>query len=230
MNAINFRLTGVATTGSQAWDSVFVKLPLDAVQTLLDVKSVENMVILLKDTDNTQNVASKLKKLFKEKNLPLEIKTWDQLATFYHKVVTLFGGIFNVVRMIIIIVVFFSIANTMTMSVFERVTEIGTIRAIGTKKSGIIKLFITEGIVVGVIGGLLGVVFGILAAEIINLAGGIPMPPPPGRSVGFVSQILIVPSILLFSVITMIITAVISSIYPAYKATKLNVVEALRHV
>ncbi|MBU0701904.1 FtsX-like permease family protein [bacterium] len=186
-------------------------------------------MLLLDKTEHTQEVTQQLNLLFKEKGLDLELKTWSELAPFYQAVVRLYNGMFGVVKVIIAILVLFSIANTMTMSVFERVKEIGTLRAIGTKKSGILKLFLWEGFLIGIIGAVLGIITGILVAQGINLCGGIYISPPPGMTTGYNALILIVPGVLLYSFLSTVVISTISSLYPALRATRLSIVESLGH-
>jgi putative ABC transport system permease protein len=229
INAANFRLVGVGQTGSLDYDSVFVKLPLTQVQALLDTHGVERMVVLLEDTQQTAEVAALLKKRFEEAGLPLEIRTWQEMATFYDRVVALYSGIFQVIKVIIGFIVFFSVANTMTMAVFERVREIGTLRAMGTTRSSIVKLFLTEGLLIGLLGGFFGIVAGSFVAWAINTSGGIAIPPPPGMSRGYVSLILIVPKVLAYAFLSTLVVASLSSAPPAVRALRLSVVDALRH-
>lgn len=230
INAVDFKVVGIMQTGSQDYDSVFVKLPIQAVQNLLNTTSVERIIVFLKDTKDTDKVASMLAEVINKNKMALELKTWSELAEFYWKVVGVYHGIFNVVKIIINVIALFSIANTITMSVYERVREIGTMRAIGTTRGRIITLFITEGALVGVFGGLLGIFVGILVAHIINMSGGIYISPPPGMSRGYVSLILIVPKVVFYAFSSIVVVAILSSIYPAYKASRLKIVEALQHV
>ncbi len=229
MNAVDIKLVGIARSGAKDYDSVFAKLPLSVVQRLLFTTEVEKIVILLDKTEHTQEVAQQLNLLFKEKGLNMELKTWNDLAPFYQAVVRLYIGIFGVIKVIIAILVLFSIANTMTMSVFERVKEIGTLRAIGTKKSGILKLFLWEGFLIGIMGAVMGIIAGILIAQGINLCGGIYMPPPPAMTTGYNALILIVPGVLLYAFLSTIVISTISACYPALRATRLSIVESLGH-
>ncbi|MFQ5901441.1 MAG: ABC transporter permease [Thermodesulfobacteriota bacterium] len=230
LNAVDFKVAGVAQTGSREYDSVFVKLPISLVQNLLNTEAIEKIIVLLDDTEDVDKVVPILEEVIKEGGFNLEYKLWSDLATFYHKVVALYNGIFNVIKVIIGVIVLFSIANTMTMSVFERVREIGTLRAIGTTRGGIMRLFITEGILIGIIGGLLGIIVGVLTAYLINISGGIYIPPPPGMSRGYISLILIVPKVILYAFALIVVVSTVSSIYPAYRASRLKVVEALQHI
>ena len=228
INAADIEIVGVAQTGTKDYDSVFIKMPIQFVRTILNTNSAEKIIILLENTEDVPEVTTLLNDLIEENDLDLELRTWEDLATFYYKVVDLYDGIFRVVKVIIGAIVFFSIANTMTMTVFERVQEIGTLRAIGITKGGITSLFIVEGILIGVVGGILGNVVGIAVAKIINLCGGVEMTPPPGMTVGFNAEILIVPEVLLYGFVLTVLVSVVSSVYPAFKASRLQIVDALR--
>ncbi len=229
INAADFRVAGVAQTGTKEYDSVFIKLPITFVRRILNTQSAEKIIVLLENTEDVDIVVPLLNDLIDEEGLNLEVRSWDKLADFYHKVVNLYDDIFRVMKVIIGIIVFFSIANTMSMSVFERVKEIGTLRAIGTTRWGITKLFLVEGVLIGIIGGILGVLSGILVAQIINLSGGIEVMPPPGMSVSFAAEILIVPEVLLYSFSLTAIVSALSSVYPAIKASSLKIVDALQY-
>lgn len=230
INAVDFKVVGITQTGAQDYDSVFVKLPIEAVQSLLNTSAVEKIMVFIQDTKDVDAVAAQVMAAIDKNRMLLELKKWSELAEFYWKVVGVYHGIFNVVKVIIGAIALFSIANTITMSVYERVREIGTMRAIGTTRSKILILFITEGALVGILGGLLGVVVGIVVAYIINASGGIYISPPPGMSKGYVSLILIVPRVVFYAFGSIVGVAILSSIYPAYKASRLKIVEALQHV
>ena len=90
-------------------------------------------------------------------------------------------------------------------------------------------MFLLEGIVLGVLGGILGTVAGVVIAKAVSYVG-IPMPPPPGSTRGFIAQILIVPAVLAKAFRLSLIAAILSSLYPAWRASRLNITEALRHV
>jgi putative ABC transport system permease protein len=143
--------------------------------------------------------------------------------------VQLFNRFFLILKIVIAIIVILSIFNTMNMAVLERVNEIGTIMALGTKKRGVLKLFLCEGIALGIIGGIIGVILGIIVTKFISSVG-IVMPPAPGITFTWLSRPMIVPSAIVFAFVLSFITAVVSSLYPAYKASRLEIADALRHV
>jgi len=107
------------------------------------------------------------------------------------------------------------IINTMTVSVMERTREIGVLKAIGAKSSDVLFMFISEAIVTGVVGGVMGSLFGVFLSQVIG--DYINMPPAP--SLG----------LLAFVISFAMATSVISGLYPAWRASSLNPVEALRY-
>ena len=231
INALAVKVRGIWESGEKAYDDRFLKVGLPEVQRLIDVEGseVQSVVLLLDATDNTAVVRARIDQLIRERGLDLEVKTWEDLALRYHQVRELFGRIFAVLTLIVSIMVIFGITNTMTMAIFERTREIGTVMALGTRRRGVIGMFVLEGLALGALGGLAGVVLGIVLAKVVS-AIGIQLPPPPGSTRGFAVQIFVVPSVLAQAFRLSIITATLASLYPAWRAARLNVVEALRHV
>ncbi len=120
------------------------------------------------------------------------------------------------------------IANTMFMSVMERTRLIGILKSIGTKNSEIMKLFITESGIIGLMGGLLGVflgfiVVGVISSVGINIMGMGRMGTGTSTSVAVVT-----PELILFALLFSTIIGIISGLIPARKAANLQIVEAMR--
>lgn len=231
INALAVKVRGVWESGEKAYDDRFLKVALPQVQRLLDAEhgEVQSVVLLLDATENTAVVRDRIAALIAERGLDLEIKTWEDLALRYHQVRELFGRIFAVLTLIVSIMVVFGITNTMTMAIFERTREIGTVMALGTRQRGVVSMFVLEGVALGALGAIAGVVLGVALAKIIS-AVGIQLPPPPGSTRGFAVQIFVVPAVLAQAFQLSVVTATLASLYPAWRAARLNVVEALRHV
>ena len=231
ISALAVKVRGVWESGEKAYDDRFLRLGLPEVQRLLDVENgeVQSVVLLLDRTENTAAVRAAIDRLIRDRRLDLEVRTWEDLALRYHQVRELFGRIFAVLTLIVSIMVVFGITNTMTMAIFERTREIGTVMALGTRRRGVISMFVLEGIALGALGGLIGVVLGIILAKAIS-ALGIQLPPPPGSTRGFAVQIFVVPGVLAQAFRLSLVTAALASLYPAWRAARVDVVEALRHV
>ena len=135
----------------------------------------------------------------------------------------------GVVEFIIAAIIVLSISNTMMMNVLERTAQIGTCLAIGRRRSHILRQFIYEGLTIGLIGGSIGLLLGWLLATVITLLIGIPMPPPPGMSRGYSGQILVTWQLTLNAFLLAVGTTLLASSYPAWKASRMEIVNALRH-
>ena len=153
---------------------------------------------------------------------------WYEAADFYNKTVRLFSRQVLVMKLIIALVVILSISNTMMMAVMERISEIGTMMALGVRRARVLSRFLVEGLFIGVIGCAAGMLLGYLLAAGISKVG-IPMPPPPGMARSFVGEILVTPGLVFDAVLLALATALIASAYPAWKASRMVIADALRH-
>lgn len=231
INAFDISLKGIFRTGDKAYDDRVVRMPIETVRQLLSASEhTHALVILLDDTQNTDKVMERLVKLIRENSLDLEAKPWHDLAEadYIHKAVAFLGRILLVLKLMIIIIVVLSIFNTMNMSVTERTGEIGTIMALGNTRKEVLSLFLTEGFILGIIGGGMGLVGGYIIASFVSWIG-IPMPAAPGASLDWVARINIVPKVFLHTYALAIVSALASSYYPALKASKIEIAQALRY-
>lgn len=188
------------------------------------------ILLQLHRTDDMASVRNRLETLFRERGLPLEIRDFADQQPFYKQAVGMFSAIFLFIANIIGVIVLFTVLNTMAMSVMERTNEIGTARAMGVRRSGIRRLFIVEGTILGAVGATLGVCLAQLVAVLFNRAGATWTPP---------GQAALVPLEVLTSGVgglvlgvwgSLVVLAAAAAVVPANRAARLKVVDALRHV
>ena len=225
-NAIEAQVAGIFATSTKAYDDVTLRAPLPIAHKLMGVNGATSWVMLLNDTTQTDPMVAYFRTQLDASQY--EVTAWHELADFYNKTVALFAKQVGVVRLLIGFIVILSISNTLSMTVMERTSEIGTSMAVGVRRSGILRLFLSEGTLIGIAGGAGGVLIGTALAEIIS-AVGIPMPPPPGMTHGYTGQILVSPSLIIDALLLAIGTTLIASIFPAWKASRMTIVDALRH-
>lgn len=226
INAIEVTISGLFTTVTKSYDDNAIRIPIETAQKLIRVTGAHSWIVLLNYTEDTNQVLSLLHDQLPQSKF--EITPWYQLADFYNKTTVLLSKQVLAIKIIIAIIILLSISNTMSISVMERTGEIGTAMALGIKQTKILYMFLMEGILLGCIGGILGVMIGYLLANIISSVG-IPMPPPPGMARGYIGEILVTQSMVLEAISLAIGTTLIASVYPAWKASKLQIVDALRH-
>jgi len=137
---------------------------------------------------------------------------------------------FLFIAAIMSVIVLFTIVNTMTMAVLERTAEIGTTRALGVKRGGVRQQFLLEGALLGALGATLGVVFAALATLAINRAGLEWTPPANAQATPFRVEFWGQTALILSTWIALTFIATLAAWFPANRAAKLQIVDALRHV
>jgi putative ABC transport system permease protein len=227
MNAIEAEVRGIFQTSSKPFDDSALRIPIEAARRLLHVDGAHTWVILLDDTDQTNAVLQRLRARFSGAERGFQFTPWYDLADFYKKVVVLFSAQMNLVYLIIALIITVSIVNVLIMSVLERTPEIGTVLALGVKRANVLRLFVDEGLLLGIIGGCAGLALGYLLGTAIS-AIGIPMPPSPGMDFSFTGRIRITPHLAWRALLLAVSATVLGSLYPAWKASRLQIVDALR--
>lgn len=155
-----------------------------------------------------------------------EIHTWEGLSPF-HNIARMIDVMTLAIKVVLMGIVLVSITNVMLMAVYERIREIGTISAMGTRPGKVLAMFLTEGLLLGVFGAIAGAVLSLAAVGAMNLA-------QVRFDFGRQSGVLLSPSIqatdLLAVSAIVVAVAVIASLQPAFKASRMEPIEALRHV
>ena len=224
LNGIEAKVKGIFSTVSKAYDDMAIRVTFGLANEILNAHGASKWVVYLDKTSNTRSVARTL-----ERHLGsgLRVIPWYAAADFYNKTVTLFSRQVLVMKIIIALVVVLSISNTMMMNVMERTDEIATAMALGLRRARVLSRFLFEGFLLGLIGAIVGIGLAyILAAAISKI--GIPMPPPPGMARGYVGRILVTTDLVWNALLVAGTTALIASLYPAWKASRLIIADALR--
>jgi putative ABC transport system permease protein len=225
LNGVEAKVRGIFSTVTKAYDDMAVHVTFDLANEILESHGASMWVVYLDETSNTRSVVRTL-----EGHLGrgLQVIPWYDAADFYNKTVTLFSRQVLVMKVIIALVVILSISNTMMTNVMERTDEIATSMALGLRRGRVLSRFLVEGVLIGLMGGVIGVGLGyLLAAGISEI--GIPMPPPPGMARGFVGQILVTAGLASNALLLAGATALVASLYPAWKASRMVIADALRH-
>ncbi|MCK4430337.1 MAG: ABC transporter permease [Candidatus Aminicenantes bacterium] len=197
----------------------------------MEEPEISEVAIRLKKFSTLENVAARLQEtLGKEINAQgkpaFEIHTWKKLTPFFN-IVRMIDVMTFFIKLMLIAIVLISVMNVMIMAVYERTREIGTIAAIGTLPGRILSLFVIEGLSLGLLGAASGTVFGGLAVIVLN---AIKIKFNFGRQQGLILALsLNVTDILTISLIVVGV-AVLAGFQPAFRASRLEPIKALRHV
>lgn len=226
VNAVDLKINGIFTTHNAEVDEYLFMVPIQATQTLLDTERVEILSIRLLDTKKTNAIRPLIDEVTQKYKSSLKSKTWYELSEFYRQVEKFFQAQNRIIELILLSIVFLGVMNTVGMSVHERTGEIGTLRALGEKPRSIVMQFLTEGLMLGFLGAMIGMVGGWLLAKFVSgLSLTMQMP---GTSSPVPIEIDIVPLAFLQAFLVAMLASGLATWWPAHRATKISVVEALR--
>ncbi len=223
VNAVDLTVEGIVTSGLAEFDRWTFYLPLKTAQKVLDTDRVERLAVYLKEPHNLKKSVPKLQSI-----LPpdLELKTYRELSDLFRQTEIFFETQNRVLAAIIIALVMLSILNIVGNSVVERTGEIGTLRALGERQRDILALFFYEGIALAAISSVLGASLGLVLCYFLNSLG-LPITIP-GAIQPLPLNFAVVPSAYFEATLLTVLTATLGSVWPARRAAKLAVTEALR--
>ena len=225
INAIDVMVVGIVATGWREIDKRLVYTDVPTAQHLLMTDRISTLSVYLDSTDVTPAVHEELS----ARDAAHTYKPWWEQAFYYYSVRAIYNRIFGLLGIIIATLVFFSVANTLSMAVVERTREIGTLRALGALPQEIVAQFVREGALIGIVGAAAGTLLALFVVGVLPYAG-LEMPPPPGRSVGY--PLLVNFSWPLYLLVNALIVALCATAawFASRKAAKKSIVEALGHV
>ena len=226
-----FRVGGIYRSKNISLDEVNVYVFQNHLRELLELKLSENneIAILVKDDTQVDSLKNDIETLVPN----AKVEDWKDLSPELGMIIESFNLYTYIISGLILLALTFGIINTMLMSVLERIRELGMLMAIGLNKRKIFIMIMLETIYLTVIGCPIGLLLGWLTVNVLGKIGiNISMFSEGLASYGFSSMIY--PELdqeKYIIIVTMcLVTAILSAIYPAYKALQLNPSEAIRKI
>jgi putative ABC transport system permease protein len=224
LNGLDFYVTGIFHSGMKYFDDVFFKIQLDKAKSLLDTTKIEYAAIGLHKLEDWQTLANDVKKY-----PDLESTAFNVLdKVYYQNSVDFLQAQFNFILIVIFTIVVLGIFNTVSTIIMERKNEIGNLRANGESRGEIMILILTEGLLLG----LIGTVAGVILAYLINftlLSNGIEMPPGPGITRQFITHVELQAYFIFVCLFVGIISTLIGSFLAGRKVVKMPISDLLRN-
>jgi ABC-type lipoprotein release transport system permease subunit len=220
-----FTIRGIYTTNTYGFDNSTVLLSLAKAQALTQTENhASTIFILLKDTSLTDSVANSIKA-----PAGLKVKTWKDLNALLTEFETLANSYIGFFYLIILAITVSVIINTLIMSVYERTREIGILAAIGMRGGRIMGLFLSESFLLAIGGILMGLALGLFSVYLFNIKGfyignmGLN-----GMLVSDTIRARLTLDKTISVTIMTFVATILSGLYPAWMASRLEPVEALR--
>jgi ABC-type lipoprotein release transport system permease subunit len=229
LSSKGYRVAGIYKTASTSYDEthLFVNYTDMKEQLGMDENTAHEIAILLNKADEADLMKPSIQKIAGNSI----VETWKEISPEMSLLTGMMGQFMYIFVLIILIALCFGIINTMLMSVMERTKEIGILMAVGMNKRKIFKMIILEAVMLTITGGVVGIIIGTAVTKYLETT-------PINLSLfsegldkyGFASLVytsLSSDSVVIISILV-IITGILSAIYPARKALKLNPAEATR--
>ena len=234
-NVASLNVIKAENQGFKEFDEVYVMMHLAQTQKLIYGKAPPRATSIILQLAHSSQIPAAIARLEPilvkfSSTQPLAVLDFRSLNPFYVQTIQLFETIFGFIFALIGAIVLFTVGNTMNTAVVERTVEIGTLRAIGLRSSGIRRLFVTEGALLGFFGALFGVVLALLVSALANRMGLTWTPPGSVVALPLTLTVWGETRMIVGTTIGLMCIALLSAWWPAYRAAKLNVVDALRHV
>ncbi len=224
VNGKKFRVVGILEEIGSTTDDSQIYMSVKAAQTLFDVGDDINFIFV--QTDNKeivgevkQKIEDRLKKIRGGKDFDI-LSTEDQ-AEQVNQILNIITFVLGGIASVSLLVGGVIIMNTMLMSVMERTKEIGVMKATGATNHQVLGIFLAEASVVGFVGGTVGILFGILISKVIEKIAQSYM--------GSLFRTFVSPEVIVGALLFSLVIGSVSGVYPAWKAAKLNPVDALRY-
>ncbi|MEC5207894.1 putative ABC transport system permease protein [Vogesella perlucida] len=231
-NVASLQVVKAEQQGVKALDDISVQLHLMQAQQLVygqGAPQVSAIVLQLRHSSDMPAARARLAQLLQGGSQPLVVQDFATLNPQYGQITGMFAAILGFVAVLIGAIVLFTVGNTMSMAVVERTVEIGTLRALGLRQAGIRRLFVSEGLLLGVSGALLGSLLALGLAWLINHSGLTWLPPGNSERIPLLVRVAGEYGMLLATAVGLIVLSVLSAWWPARRAARLDIVEALRH-
>lgn len=211
-NTKEFIVVGIFETGMEVMDSNGY-ISLDAAQNLTDKEGqVSNIQVKTEDPEKADQIANTIP----EKIGGVKVITQKAMLEKMTEMLSTIQIFISSLGLIALLAGSFGVINTMLMSVYERTREIGILKAIGSRNSTIMKMFLTEAVLIGLISSILGCVLGVAIAYAFPLTDDMMVP-------------MVTPTIIAIAMMLGLAVSIAAGIYPAWRASKMNIVEALKN-
>ena len=214
-----FRVVGLLRAIGAGELKIGCFLTLDAAQQLVNRKGyVSNILVMLEDPSKGEYVEQTLKGMFTDASVVRQ----EDLIRQIDRIMNVINGVLIALGSVSLGVGALGILNTIMMSVHERRREIGMLKAVGAERWHVLFLFLSEALIISIVGGLIGCGLGLAGVYLIQLLVSM-------LGLNLTIPLLIAPHILISAFLVAIIIGLIAGIYPSWKASNVPPVEALRY-
>ncbi|MEI6972880.1 MAG: FtsX-like permease family protein [bacterium] len=228
MNAVDAVVFCTFEPQNEMMRDTFIVQTLSAGRQLLDTGGADRLIVALSPDADVNAMRDEMERKLRAAGLDVEVFTWEALNPSYGRIQEMFDVIFIFLFVIVFVIVVLSVVNTISMAVMERTREIGTMRALGLRRSGLLLIFGTESAMLASVGAAIGLALTMLCWAAIIIIKPTWIPPTVPKRVPF--EIHLVPEYMVGAFVCMVVLAVLAAVLPAGRAARMGIVDELGHV
>jgi putative ABC transport system permease protein len=230
-NIVSVYVKKAQAQAQRALDNAFIMMHFELARELLygDQPRATVLLVQLKDPNQAERVKSLIQRKLNDAGMNQEVFHFNEVDPSFDRIFAMFSFIFGVVSLFLGIVIIFTITNTINLTVMERVSEIGTIRAMGFRRSFIMRMFMSESALMGLFGTLTALILALVASTIINNMKLNWTPPSNATPIIINLMVLENPMLTLSIMVFLFSLSVLAAIWPTYKASRMNMISAIHH-
>ena len=228
-----FKITGIFHTGMFEYDSTLAYVSLDQAQRFFDLgDTVTGIQLKVEDVYGTDELSRSINR---EMGRNFYARDWMQMNKNILFALKTEKVVMFIILTLIVLVAAFGIASTLFMVVMEKTRDIAILKSMGATAASIMKIFVLEGLIIGIIGTLFGVISGLLIASnlepIINVIQKVTGQNFFSKDIYYLDHFpsLVVPSDVVLISVTAILISFLATLYPAWQASRMLPAEALRY-
>lgn len=222
-----FQIVGLFSTGMYDYDEAYTYVSIENGQKMYQfTNDVTGVAVKVDNVDQAPEVAKAIREKFNGKYF---VQDWLQMNHNLFVALQTEKIVMGIILSLIVLVASLNIINPLTMMVIEKTKEIGILKAMGATDRSVMSIFIFEGMFIGIIGIIVGLIGGFALCEII---ARVPIPMPGGGMVYYIDRlpVKVDPKVCYFIIPVMsVLLCFVSTLYPARQAAKLEPVEAIRY-
>ncbi len=225
LNALDVVVVGIFSTGVPDLDKRQLYLPINAGQQLLQSDKISELNIYLLHDEQQDKLAAALQTELAQ----TKVTPWQDRAFVFKAVRDLYNRIFGTLGILMLLLVLFAVGHGISQVVTERTREIGTMAALGERRSRIVGNFLLEALLLGACSAVVATLSTLLCCELLRQFK-VMMPPPPGSSQGYPLMISFSAELTLYAGLVLMVVCMLFALKASLSAARKPLVEALGFV